>query len=77
MAREYDPRLDESTLKALEAIARVCEPPTGPVELDHAYLRRIAIIEAHPACQSGIDKSWVEQSWLRDLASWRNARRIR
>ena len=31
------------------------------VELDDAYLRRIAEVEAMPANQSGSDKTWVWQ----------------
>ncbi len=47
----------EAALKALQAAAE--KAASIRIELDEAYLRAIATVEALPQNQSGADKSWV------------------
>jgi len=68
--------MDPWTKRALEAIDRVCETPTptGPVQLEPEYLRMLEQVEALSQNQSGVDKSWVEESHVRWIEHYRSAR---
>jgi len=62
----------EDGLRALREAAE--QAPSIRIDLDDAYLRAIALLEALPCNQSGADKSWV---WRSDRAFRETYRRAR
>ena len=55
--------MDEALERALQRIAEEEEAARrkGPIELDDAFWRAIARIEAAPENQDGADKTWVHR----------------
>jgi hypothetical protein len=67
----------ERALRILDEIRRTMPLETRPVVLSADYLRAVKQVEALPANQDGVDKTWVERVMRQSREHFAKARRIR
>ena len=54
--------MDDETLERIFGPVRHLRAESGPVELSDGYRKLLALVDALPENQSGVDKSWVEKA---------------